>query len=139
MLVGTLVVRDGSNGVEISWNNFQEVQVVVWVPQIWLRIPRKGPKWPKNAQNLILSTLVVQNGWNGVERSRNELQEVQVEVFYPGGSGAGGVPPILAKERPRRPKNAQNLTLSTLVVRNCWNERNAQKGFVVPPPIPDLR
>ena len=96
MLVGTLVVRDGSNGVEISWNNFQEVQVVVWVPQIWLRIPRKGPKWPKNAQNLILSTLVVQNGWNGVERSWNKLQE-------PVGIWGGGVPSILAQERPKRP------------------------------------
>jgi len=37
-------------------------------PKFWPRSAQKGPKLSKNYQNMTLSTLVVPNGWNGMER-----------------------------------------------------------------------
>ena len=72
-------------------------------------------------------------GWSTLEHSGGpkQLQEVQVEVFDPVWS-CGGVPPILAQERPKRakwPNNGQNLNLRTLVLQNGWNsvERSCNK------------
>ena len=68
--------------------------------QFWPRSAQKrakmAQKWPKSN----LNTLVVQNGWNGVERNWNKLQE-------PVGIWEGGVPSILAQERPKRSILAQ--------------------------------
>ena len=70
---------------------------------------------------------MVQNGWIGVEQSWNELQDLQVEVLNRVGSA--GVPPGKPK-RDKMAKNGQNLTLSTLVFQNGWNELYGQRGYV---------
>ena len=69
------------------------------------KLTQKGPKLPKNGQNLTVRALEVRNGWNGVERSWNELRDIYVEIFRP--IGSLGVPPILAQERPKRAQIAQ--------------------------------
>ena len=70
------------------------------------KLTKNGPKWPKNGQNLTLRALGVRNGWNGVERSWNELRDIYAGIFRP--IGSAGVPPILAQGRPKRPKLAKN-------------------------------
>ena len=69
-------------------------------PQFWPRGAQKGPKWPKNGQNLTLRALGVRNGRNGVERGWNELGDIYAGIFRP--IGSAGVPPILAQGRPKR-------------------------------------
>ena len=66
---------------------------------------KNGPKWPKNGQNLTLRALGVRNGWNGVERSWNELRDIYAGIFRP--TGSAWVPPILAQGRPKRAQMAQ--------------------------------
>ena len=67
---------------------------------------KNGPKWPKNGQNLTLRALGVRNGWNGVERSWNELGDIYAGIFRP--TGSAWFPPILAQGRPKRAKLAKN-------------------------------
>ena len=74
-------------------------------PQFWPRGAQKGPKLPKNGQNLILRVLEVQNGWNGMEQSWNEVRDIYVGIFRP--IGSSGVTPILAQGRPKRAQMAQ--------------------------------
>ena len=50
--------------------------------------------------------LMVQNGWNSLERRWNVLGEVQAKVSGP--ISRSGVPLNLTQERPKRPKLAQN-------------------------------
>ena len=69
------------------------------------KLTQKGPKLPKNGQNLTVRALEVRNGWNGVERSWNELRDIYVGIFRP--IGSLGVPPILAQGRPKRAQIAQ--------------------------------
>ena len=52
-----------------------------------------------------MRALEVRKGWNGVERSWNELRDIYVEIFRP--IGSLGVPPILAQGRPKRAQIAQ--------------------------------
>jgi len=84
---------------------FSEQLGVRGCPQFWPRGAQKRPKWPKNGKNLTLRALEVCNGWNGVERSWNELRDIYLGIFRP--IGSAGVPPILAPGRPKRAQMAQ--------------------------------
>ena len=74
----------------------------------------KAPQRPKIDQNPTLSALVVRNGWKGVERSWNELQDEESRGAPNFGLGA-------PKKGSKWPKIGQNPILNTLVVRNGWN------------------
>ena len=101
-------------------------QLGVWgCPQFWPRGAQKGPKLPKNGQNLTLRALEVRNGWNGVERSWNELRDTYVEIFRP--IGSLGVPPILAQGRPKRAQIDQKRPKSDLEASG-GPERLEQRG-----------
>ena len=69
------------------------------------KLTQKGPKLPKNGQNLTVRALEVRNGWNGVERSWNELRDIYVGIFRH--IGSLGVPPILAQGHPKRAQIGQ--------------------------------
>ena len=101
----------------MTWNELQDILAEVLaqmgvclcggVPNFGPRTPKKGqngPKTAKNYQNMTLSTLVVPNGWNGVE---------QVTI-HPGlgfdtvgGVSLRGVSQIFAQGLPKRSKIAQ--------------------------------
>ena len=60
------------------WTNFEEQIAPKFGPGA-----QNGLNWPKMPKNGNFKVLVVQNGWNSVERSWNEVGEVQAEVFGP--------------------------------------------------------
>ena len=64
-----------------------------------------------------MRVLEVRNGWNGVERSWNEVRDIYVGIFRP--IGSAGVHPILAKGLPKRVQMAQKWPKSDFeAVRN---------------------
>ena len=79
------------------WDHFWDLQGP--------KLTKKGSKLPKNGQNPTLRALEVRNGWNGVERSWNEVRDIYVGIFRP--IGSSGVTPILAQGRPKRAQIAQ--------------------------------
>ena len=79
------------------WDHFWDLQGP--------KLTKKGSKLPKNGQNPTLRALEVRNGWNGVERSWNEVRDIYVGIFRP--IGSSGVTPILAQGRPKRAHMAQ--------------------------------
>ena len=91
------------------WDHFWDLQGP--------KLTKKGSKLPKNGQNPTLRALEVRNGWNGVERSWNEVRDIYVGIFRP--IGSAGVTPILAPGRPKRAQMAQKWPKSDLeAVRN---------------------
>ena len=78
----------------------------------------------KNDQNMNLSTLVVPNGCNGMERvighpgwGFDTVRSVSVRGYPNFGPGA----PKMAQKGPKLPKYDRTLTSSTLLVQNGWN------------------
>ena len=72
-----LVVPNGWNSVERSWNGLWEVQVKVFEPIWWSGAPsnlaQRRPKMAQIGQNGNLKVPVVPNGWNSVEQSWNGI------------------------------------------------------------------
>ena len=98
---GTELERGRGGPSRSFWTNFEEQIAPKFGPGA-----QNGPNWPKMPKNGNFKVLVVQNGWNSVERRWNMLGEVQAEVSGP--ISRTWVPLNLTQERPKWPILAQN-------------------------------